>query len=159
MSTLRLFAFLSVCLLSAMLFGQTQAQAHGQDGQGMGMGMGPGMMDDSDDHHGYDHHGDGHHGDGHHGDGGYGGHMGYGMGMGMRMGHHMGAVRSTAYSLEEISVLMSARLILMGNPRLTLGKVTAEDDDTAIVEIVTQDGSVVDRLAVDRWDLHVWRVE
>ena len=57
-----------------------------------------------------------------------------------------------------ISVLMSAKLILIGNPRLTLGDVTAEDDETAIVEILTQDGSLVDRLAVDRWDLHVWRV-
>ena len=153
----RKLSILGAGLLCAALAQQTPVLAHGQDGEGHGMSHG--MMD------GEGYHGDGHHGDRHH-DGGHmgghhddhmGGHMGGGMGY--HMGGGMGQARTAALSLEEISVLMSAKLILMGNPRLNLGEVTAGDGDTAIVEIVTQEGSLVDKLAVDRWDLHMWRVE
>ena len=37
-----------------------------------------------------------------------------------------------------------------GNKRVKLGEVTEADDDTIVAEIVTQDGSLVQRFKVDR---------
>ena len=38
----------------------------------------------------------------------------------------------------------------MRNPNLKLGSVEASDEDTVVAEIVTQEGSLVQTLAVDR---------
>jgi hypothetical protein len=38
----------------------------------------------------------------------------------------------------------------MQNPNLKLGKVEEKDEDTIVAEIVTNDGSLVDRFEVDR---------
>jgi hypothetical protein len=45
---------------------------------------------------------------------------------------------------------MERWLAIQGNDRLKLGKVEQVDDDTITVEIVTVDGSLVNKLAVDR---------
>ncbi len=42
------------------------------------------------------------------------------------------------------------RLVWHGNPRLELGDVKESDGNTILADIVTKDGSLVQRLAVDR---------
>jgi hypothetical protein len=108
------------------------------DGMGMGMMMGPGMM-------GYD--------------------MGpQGMGRG-RMGPSMmdrstmgprgmgpGMMRPLRQDLstDDVRHMMEHQLAWQGTPNLKLGKVEEKDDDTVVAEIVTKDGSLVQRLEVDR---------
>ncbi|MEE9318677.1 MAG: hypothetical protein V3U48_10370 [Rhodospirillales bacterium] len=53
-------------------------------------------------------------------------------------------------STEDVSKMLQQRLDHWGNNRLKIGKIEQKDDDTIIAEIVTQDGSLVDRLAIDR---------
>lgn len=95
---------------------------------------------------------------------GYGGHMrsphggmGYGhMGPGMGHGGHgmMGPGRRGFAALdlkvEDVKTWFTRRLAIRGNKRLKLGKVTKKDDNTILAEIVTVDGSLVERFAVDR---------
>ena len=112
-------------------------QPDGRDGSYMGRGMmGPGMM-------GY-------------GMPGYGmapGMMGYGMAPGM-MGYGMApgmmAPLRQDLTTADVQHMMGHRLAWSGNPHIKLGKVEQKDDDTITVEIVTQDGSLVDKLEVDR---------
>ena len=49
-----------------------------------------------------------------------------------------------------VSKVLTGKLAWTGNARLKVGKVEEKDDDTIIAEIVTLDGSLVDRLAVHR---------
>jgi hypothetical protein len=49
-----------------------------------------------------------------------------------------------------VRIMLSARLAMGGNPRLTLGTVTEQNADTIIAEIVTVDKALVDRFSVDR---------
>lgn len=42
------------------------------------------------------------------------------------------------------------QLAWQGNPNLRVGDVEETDDDTIVAEIVTQDGTLVQRLRVDR---------
>lgn len=112
-------------------------------GPGMGSGMGPGM--------GY---GPGQGMMGGYGHPGYGpGHMmGYGPGM-MNGGYGQpcpGAAAGSGKDLTEADVKKSleARLRWMGNDRLKVGKV-ATKDDSIVADVVTKDGSLVDRYAVD----------
>ena len=139
----------------------TAGNAHeqfGQPGSGMmpmmGPGMGPGMM------------GPGMMGPGMMGPcgqmmGGQGmgpGMMGQGMGPGMMgpgmMGQGMqGAMRQplpTDLSADQVSHMLEHHLAWQGNPNLKLGTVEETDGDTITAEIVTQDGALVQRLAVDR---------
>jgi peptidoglycan hydrolase-like protein with peptidoglycan-binding domain len=80
-----------------------------------------------------------------------------GMGMmGMHRGHGMmglgfGVVRPSQHlTVDDVRHHFEHRLEWMGNPRLKLGKVTEADEDAIVAEIVTVDGSQVDRLSVDR---------
>jgi N-acyl-L-homoserine lactone synthetase len=45
---------------------------------------------------------------------------------------------------------MERRLARHGNPRLKLGEVREADEDTIVAEIVTLDGSLVQKLAIER---------
>ncbi len=137
------------------MMGQSQGMGPGtMMGQGMGRGMmmgrgagmGPGygrhmMWDDDDDRDHWRHHRM-MHGDGH-GWGPMGGMMGGRAGMfKVRKIEHLSA--------DDVRHFFDHWLERYGNPRLTLGEVTETDEDTISVEIVTPEGSLVDRFAVDR---------
>jgi hypothetical protein len=116
----------------------------GQMGQGqmpmMGQGMGPGMMGQGM-------------GPGMMGQGMGPGMMGQGMGpgmMGQGMGPGMMQPLRQDLSAEDVKHMMEHRLAWNGNPNVKVGKVEKKDDDTIIAEIVTQDGSLVQSLEVDR---------
>lgn len=53
-------------------------------------------------------------------------------------------------TVASVRTILSARLAMGGNPRLTLGAVTEQNADTIIAEIVTVDKALVDRFSVDR---------
>ncbi|MDT8345429.1 MAG: hypothetical protein RQ752_13480, partial [Thermohalobaculum sp.] len=115
----------------------------GMMGPGMGYGMGPGMMGGG---MGYGM-----------GPGMMGPGMGYGMGPGMMgpgMGYGMGQGAAEPLdrdlSAEAAQHVLEHRLAWGGNPNLKLGKVEVRDDDTIDAEIVTKDGSLVERLEIDR---------
>jgi len=115
-------------------------------GGGMGYGMhGPGMM-------GYGMHGPGMMGPGMHGPGmmgpGYGmgpGMMGQGYGPGRAFG---GPARDRDLSTDDVRKLFEGRLAWRGNDRLKVGDVK-EADGAIIADIVTVDGSLVERFKVD----------
>jgi hypothetical protein len=105
--------------------------------RGPGMGMGPGMM-------------------------GHG--TGMGMGQGM-MGQGMGpgqqaygpgncpgfaATQGQEVTVDSVTKFLESRLARWGNERLKIGKVEATDDKTIIGEIVTKDGSLVQKFAFDK---------
>ena len=107
----------------------------GMMGQGMGAGMmmGPGMMSQ-----------------------GMGpgtmmgpGMMGRGMGPGM-MGPGGVAALPKDLSPDDVRHMLEHQLTWQGNPNLKLGKVEEKDADTIVAEIVTADGSLVQRLQVNR---------
>ena len=86
-------------------------------------------------------------------------HSGHGMVMGMGTGSHMqsgmpgggyGIKAGRELDVEAVRKVLTGRLAWTGNSRLKVGKVEEKDDDTVIAEIVTLDGSLVDRLAVHR---------
>lgn len=97
---------------------------------------------------------------------GYGmgqGHMmgpGYGMGLGHMMGPGFSRQGNVApgtmpslrgkLDTDDVRQMMEYRLRWMDNPNIKLGKVEVSDTDTITAEIVTQDGSLVERLKVDR---------
>lgn len=140
-----------------------QAQGHMGPGYGMGHGYGYGMAPDPRYHMGPGMRGPGY-GMGH----GY--HMGQGMmepryhmGPGQRMGPGMmgpgygmgpGYERYQALprdlTTDDVRHMLGHQLEWQGNPNLKLGTVEEKDEDTIVAEIVTNDGSLVDRLAVDR---------
>jgi hypothetical protein len=53
-------------------------------------------------------------------------------------------------SVENVRHMLEHQLAWQGNPNLKLGKVEEKDEDTIVAEVVTQDGSLVQRLQVDR---------
>jgi len=126
---------------------------YGMMGQGYGMGPGPGygMMGQ-----GYGMMGPGYgmmgpgYGMGH--GPGYGGMMGPGYGQGPGFGPCGQAASATGeeVGVDDVTARMERWLAIQGNDRLKLGKVEAVDDDTITAEIVTVDGSLVQKLAVDR---------
>lgn len=148
-------------------------QGHGP-GYGYGQGMGPGMMGPyGGGGMGYGGHmmgpGMGRGGYGGHmmgpGRMGYGGHMmgphGGGMGYGMRgpgmgyggpgmMGPGGRGFAALDLKVDDVKTWFTRRLAIRGNKRLKLGKVTKKDDNTFEAEIVTVDGSLVEKYAVDR---------
>ncbi len=58
--------------------------------------------------------------------------------------------RDLNLSEEEIKTLVQAKLIMRGNDRLKVGKITAKDDTTYSVQIVTVDDSLVREIEIDR---------
>ncbi|MBI4183001.1 MAG: hypothetical protein HY521_03250 [Proteobacteria bacterium] len=118
----------------------------GMMGQGSGM-MGPGMM-------GMMGQGGGMMGPGMMGPGaGFG--MGYGSGMGYGPGPGFGPcpglqAADLKLSADDVRARLEQRLARDGNPRLKLGEIKEVDKDAITAEIVTTDGSLVDRLKVDR---------
>lgn len=82
--------------------------------------------------------------------------MGPGMGQCMRGGvMGSGALDLTT---EDVTRMLERRLAWQGNPHVKLGKVEEKDADTITAEIVTQDGSLVERLEVDRRSGWSWMV-
>lgn len=75
--------------------------------------------------------------------------MGHGM-MGRGMGHDMMQPLRQDLSIDDVKHMIGHRLSWTGNPNLKLGSVEEKDADTIIAEIVTQDGSLVQRFKVDR---------
>ncbi|MDA0305367.1 MAG: hypothetical protein O3B76_03665 [Proteobacteria bacterium] len=119
--------------------------AHGPGGQG-GQGggwAGGGMM-------------------GHMGQMGGSGMMGGGYGHGMMGGYGPGmgnqgdcpSAQKAAFgndlTVESVTKFLQQRLTHMGNDRLKVGEVKNQDDKTIIAEIVTQDGSLVQKMQFDR---------
>jgi len=116
------------------MMGQGMGPGYGMgQGMGPGYGMGPGMGP------------------------GYGmgpGMMGQGMGPGYGMGQGIGPGMMQAppddLTAAEVRHMMEHRLAWQGNPNVKVGNVEEIDDDTIVAEIVTQDGSLVQKLEVDR---------
>ncbi len=52
--------------------------------------------------------------------------------------------------MDDVRHVLEHRLEMQGNKRLKLGEVKEADDDTIVAEITTVDGSLVQRLEVDR---------
>ena len=75
--------------------------------------------------------------------------MAQGQMMGMMAGQQGQAVNKNL-SVEDVKTLMSAKLIMMGNKRLKVGKVTEKDADTILAEIVTIDNSLVHSVEYNR---------
>ena len=73
--------------------------------------------------------------------------MGQGMGQGMGPGMVYG-MPSTELSADQVKAMLQQAL---GNPRLEIGKVTQTDESTIVAEIVTKDGSLVQKLAFNRY--------
>lgn len=126
-----------------LLAGTGVAISHGPGGQGQGSwGMGPGMM------HGMMHRMMGQ------------GMMGPGMtnpgmmGPGMHglMGPGYGAAPDGGVDLSVVDVRnrLERWLAMNANPRLKVGDVKKQDDNLIIADIVTREGSLVDRYRVDR---------
>ncbi len=76
--------------------------------------------------------------------------MGTGYGMGQGMGPGMMQPLRQDLTAADVQHMMEHRLAWQGNPNLKVGTVEEKDDDTIVAEIVTQDGSLVQRLEVDR---------
>lgn len=112
--------------------GQGYGMGPGMMGPGVGQGMGPGMMAPGQ---GY---GPGMMAPGY----GYGPQPGYGMGA--------GAGPSQDLSVDDVRARLERSLAWHGNPRLAIGDVTETDADTITADIVTRDGSLVQRFLVDR---------
>jgi hypothetical protein len=74
---------------------------------------------------------------------------GYGMGPGMMDPAEPGGM-DRDLSADDVRKRLEAQLAWRGNPRLKLGEVTETDDDSIIAEIVTKDGSLVQKLEIDR---------
>jgi hypothetical protein len=51
---------------------------------------------------------------------------------------------------EDVRHVLEHRLTRIGMPNLTVGNVEEQDADTVLAEIVTKDGTLVQRLSVDR---------
>jgi len=112
--------------------GMMGQRGHGQSGQGRGQGM-----------------------------------MGRGMGPGMA-GYGPGAfgdcpraqaAQGQEVTVDTVSAFLERRLDMWGNQRLKLGEVSEQGEDTIVGEIVTKDGSLVERLVFDRKTGRMLRAE
>lgn len=84
----------------------------------------------------------------------------WGMGPGMMggpgaMGAAQNCPRFQAATGQEVTVdsikaFFEQRLAMHNNPNLKVGAVTQKDDKTIVADIVTKDGSLVNRIAVDK---------
>ena len=78
-----------------------------------------------------------------------------GLGGPAMMRKHMGrhgrfAGRDLDLTADQAKTLVEARLIMRGNDRLKVGKVTQKDDDTYLVDVNTVDDSLVRQVEIDR---------
>jgi len=171
-STIRVITLLSgIALAGAGVVGPAVAhgpgEGYGSYGMmGPGYGMGPGMMGPGMMGPGYGM-GPGMMGPGY----GYGmgpGMMGpgYGMGPGMMApgygrgpGYGMWGGPREDLKVDDVRANLERWLSWQGNPRLKLGSVKEDGKDAIVAEIVTKDGSVVDRLRIDRSTGAMRRVE
>lgn len=91
--------------------------------------------------------------------------MGHGMGMmpGMMMGGGMGScgmmgmmgsASSAPLTVDQVKQNLGQWLTWQGNSRLKLGAVTEQKDGTITADITTQEGSLVQKLVIDR--THGW---
>ena len=139
-TSLALTAAAAILIAAAAYAGTSMAHGPGAAGAGWGQraGQGPGV-----------------------------GMMNNGPGMGMQ-GHGPGfgmAARGAGWSgdcpqglaaadkdltVDDVKAMMEHRLDRVQNDRLKLGDISERGEDSIIAEIVTQDGSVVDRLSIDR---------
>lgn len=65
-------------------------------------------------------------------------------------GHGPAVDRELSLTAEEAKTVMEARLIMHGQDRLKVGKVTKKDDNTFLVDIVTVDDSLAHQVEIDR---------
>ena len=140
--------------------GQDQGgQLRGQPGP-MDM-KGPGMRGSGTRGHGMMGSGMGGHGMMGSGMGGQGmmgpGMMGSGFGKGSGLGNQV--VPSKDLSSDDVRHFLEHRLEMQGNKRLTLGEVKEADEDKIVADITTVDGSLVERLEVDRHTGQMQHVE
>ncbi len=70
------------------------------------------------------------------------------MGQGMSPGMMQPLAKDLSAS--DVQHMIEHRLAWQGNPNLKVGKVEEKDDHTIVAEIVTKEGSLVQRLEVDR---------
>lgn len=63
----------------------------------------------------------------------------------------MGSGKTEEMTPERVRALLEQRLEQHGNPRLKLGEIADADDGTITAEIVTMDGSLVQKLAFNRY--------
>jgi hypothetical protein len=63
-----------------------------------------------------------------------------------------GAMQSLPQDLSAAQVehMLQHQIAWSGNPNLRVGPVEERDDDTIVADIVTKDGSLVQRLEIDR---------
>jgi hypothetical protein len=74
---------------------------------------------------------------------------GHALGPGVLYGMHHGA--PSEMTPARVEAFLSHLLERHGNPRLTIGEITDAEDGSIIAEIVTVDGSLVQRLAFNRY--------
>ena len=72
------------------------------------------------------------------------------MGPGSAMGPGMMQPLRQDLSVEDVQHMLEHRLAWQGNENLKVGEVTEKDEDIITAEIVTQEGSLVQRLEVNR---------
>jgi hypothetical protein len=75
--------------------------------------------------------------------------MGGGM-MGQGQTPMMGAVKAEPLTPEGVRSYLEHHLAMTGLPNLMLGSIEEQDNDTFVAEIVTKDGTLVQRLSIDR---------
>jgi len=88
--------------------------------------------------------------------------MGQGMMPGMMMGGGMGpcgmmgtmGTSGSPLTVDQVKQNLGQWLAWQGNPRLKLGAVTEQKDGTVTADITTQEGSLVQKLVIDR--THGW---
>lgn len=76
--------------------------------------------------------------------------MGQGMGPGYGMGRGMMQPLPDDLSAAQVRHMLGHRLAWQGNPNVKVGNVEEKDDGTIVAEVVTQDGSLVQKFEVDR---------
>lgn len=133
---------IAASLLAGAALVAIPAFAHGPGGQGWGMGsgmmgngmMGPGAM--------------------------MGGAGSYGMGYGAGPCHDDGDDAAVSIKSDaDVKAFLGKRLEWMGNKRLKVGTVEKSGDDTWVANIVTVDGSLVDKIEVNGKTGFMHRVE
>ncbi len=70
---------------------------------------------------------------------------------GAAMLYGLGTAAQEEMTAERVRVLLEERIAWHGNPRLEVGEIAEADDGSIVAEIVTVDGSLVQRLAFNRY--------
>ena len=115
-----------------------------QGGRGYGPGMAMGMG-----RHGGRGYGPGMSRQGGRGFGGPGKGMGWGGGRGFG-GYGPDAAATADITVDTVKSAMEARLKWRGNENVKVGEVAEKDENTIVAEIVTKDGSLVQRFEIDK---------